>query len=168
MSAENQESKPYPVDAIHYYPKDKRLVIEVEGGVSFALTQTPEGLFAQLLLNQAASQRAAVFHDDVVPATEKAAAASPTSPEPAAAVSAETASAQPEARCCRVQEGREPVPPDRQAQVQTSGRPARRKRHTNSLGSLGRPPGRGKRRGMDALQQFPESHSQDSFIFKHR
>ena len=45
MSAENQESRQYPVDALHYYPKEKRLVIEVEGGVSFALTQNPEGLF---------------------------------------------------------------------------------------------------------------------------
>jgi hypothetical protein len=63
MSAENQEqSRQYPVDAIHYYPKEKRLVIEVEGGVSFALTQNPEGLFAQLLLNEAASQRAAIVN----------------------------------------------------------------------------------------------------------
>jgi hypothetical protein len=70
MSTENQESKQYPVDAIHYYPKDKRLIIEVEGGLSFALNQTPEGLFAQLLLNQAASQRAAVLQDDAVPVAD--------------------------------------------------------------------------------------------------
>jgi hypothetical protein len=97
MSADNQESKQYPVDAIHYYPKDKRLVIEVEGGLSFALTQNPEGLMAQLLMNQAASQRAAVLSDDVVPAAESAEAAQPavsggietaTNPEPATAVPA--------------------------------------------------------------------------------
>jgi hypothetical protein len=70
MSAENQESGEYPVDAIHYYPKDKRLVIEVEGGVSFALRQAPEGLMAQLLLNEVANQRAAALRDDVVPASE--------------------------------------------------------------------------------------------------
>jgi len=70
MSGEKQESQQYPVDAIHYYPKDKRLVIEVEGGVTFALTQNPEGLFAQLLLNQVSSQRAAVLQDDAGPATE--------------------------------------------------------------------------------------------------
>src|SRR3954469_14679631 len=81
MSAEKQESKQYPVDAIHYYPKDKRLVIEVEGGVTFALNQTPEGLFAQLLLSQVASQRAAVLRDDVVPAAE-AAPAPLLDPEP--------------------------------------------------------------------------------------
>jgi hypothetical protein len=95
MRAENQESHQYPVDAIHYYPKDKRLVIEVEGGVTFALTQNPEGLMAQLLLSQAASQRAAVLQDDVVSATETAPATSPA-PVPASAVSAEAASPQPE------------------------------------------------------------------------
>src|SRR5215207_6946127 len=82
MSAERQESKQYPVDAIHYYPKDKRLVIEVEGGVTFALNQTPEGLMAQLLLSQAASQRAAALFDDVVPATEVDPALSSTQAAP--------------------------------------------------------------------------------------
>jgi hypothetical protein len=90
MSAEHERSKQYPVDAIHYYPKDKRLVIEVEGGVTFALTQNPDGLVAQLLLNQAASQRASVLQDDVVPAAESPQvlmdAATPT-PEPASAPS---------------------------------------------------------------------------------
>jgi hypothetical protein len=64
MSAENQESRQYPVDAIHYYPKEKRLVFEVEGGVTFALTQSPEGLLAQLLLSEAASQRAAIVNGE--------------------------------------------------------------------------------------------------------
>src|SRR3954466_1191415 len=91
MSTENQGSQQYPVYAIHYYPKDKRLVIEVEGGVTFALNQTPEGLMAQLLLSQAASQRAAALIDDVVPATEVDPAHSST---PAAPV-VEPAPAQP-------------------------------------------------------------------------
>jgi hypothetical protein len=70
MSAENQESNEYPVEEIRIRPKESRLVIDVEGGLSFSLRLTPEGLMASLRLNQAPSQRAAVLKDDVVPATE--------------------------------------------------------------------------------------------------
>jgi hypothetical protein len=92
MSAESQESREYPVEAIHYYPKEKRLSIEVEGGVTFALRQTPDGLLvAQLLLSQVASQRAALVRDDVVmEAAEVPLDSSPPAqqpPEPAVASS---------------------------------------------------------------------------------
>jgi hypothetical protein len=56
MSAEHNSGEPIPIEAIHYYPKDKRLVIDVEGGPSFSLTQAPEGLFYQLLLDRALTQ----------------------------------------------------------------------------------------------------------------
>jgi hypothetical protein len=99
MSSENQESQQHPVDAIHYYPKDKRLVIEVEGGVTFALSQNAEGLLAQLLLSQAVSQRAAVLKDDVVSATKSPQvlleSAAPA-PEPASEAAAEPAPTNPE------------------------------------------------------------------------
>jgi hypothetical protein len=55
MSVEHSEDEPTPVEAVHYYPKERRVVFEVEGGPNFSLTQTPEGLLYQLLLDRALS-----------------------------------------------------------------------------------------------------------------
>jgi hypothetical protein len=49
MSSEHEPSEPTPVEAIHYYPKTRSLVIEVAGGPLFALVQTPEGIFYELI-----------------------------------------------------------------------------------------------------------------------
>src|SRR5215213_444184 len=70
MSAESQASREYSVEEVRWLPKDRKIIIEVEGGLAFVLRQAPEGLMAQLLLNEVANQRAAALRDDVVPVTE--------------------------------------------------------------------------------------------------
>jgi hypothetical protein len=52
MSSEHESHSPAPVEAIHYYPKTRSLVIEVAGGPLFALIQTPEGIFYELIKAQ--------------------------------------------------------------------------------------------------------------------
>src|SRR6266516_7600836 len=59
MAVDHEPSSPAPVEAIHYYPKQKSLVIQVEGGLSFALLQTPEGIFYELLRDGSITRRSA-------------------------------------------------------------------------------------------------------------
>src|SRR5437764_3523146 len=57
MALDHEPSSPAPVEAIHYYPKQKSLVIQVEGGLSFALLHTPEGIFYELLRDGSITRR---------------------------------------------------------------------------------------------------------------